>query len=293
MDLGVRTWGNSPRARPSCSPARTSSRARSAAACCARCRRCSCSRPAKRRHAHRAARRRDRQGRAGPGGRARPHARPPADLDAARLVLTPGGAGARVLPRAERPGRRRRAANAAEQPGHPWSVASLAKATNVSRAALARRFNELVGEPPMTFYRLAAGPRRRPVVRDRRDDQRGRRAGRLRQPVCAEHGVQARARRQPAAAPHALAGAGVLTNPRFRRSCRTDGVVAASSMRMNEPVARLRAYGSKAIGLEVRRRTRPMSLRPSSPASARASACGRRRGRRPRRRSPARRASRA
>ena len=36
-------------------------------------------------------------------------------------------------------------------PAHPWSVASLAQATNVSRAALARRFNELVGEPPMTF----------------------------------------------------------------------------------------------------------------------------------------------
>jgi len=36
-------------------------------------------------------------------------------------------------------------------PAHPWSVESLAKATNVSRAALARRFNELVGEPPMTF----------------------------------------------------------------------------------------------------------------------------------------------
>lgn len=36
-------------------------------------------------------------------------------------------------------------------PGDPWSVASLASKTGVSRAALARRFNELVGEPPMTF----------------------------------------------------------------------------------------------------------------------------------------------
>jgi AraC-like DNA-binding protein len=36
-------------------------------------------------------------------------------------------------------------------PAHPWTVASLAHATHVSRAALARRFNELVGEPPMTF----------------------------------------------------------------------------------------------------------------------------------------------
>ena len=36
-------------------------------------------------------------------------------------------------------------------PAHPWTVATLAAATGVSRAALARRFNELVGEPPMTF----------------------------------------------------------------------------------------------------------------------------------------------
>jgi AraC-like DNA-binding protein len=36
-------------------------------------------------------------------------------------------------------------------PAHPWTVAMLADATGMSRAALARRFNELVGEPPMTF----------------------------------------------------------------------------------------------------------------------------------------------
>ncbi len=43
-------------------------------------------------------------------------------------------------------------------PSHRWSVASLAAETGVSRAALARRFSELVGEPPMTFlteWRLA------------------------------------------------------------------------------------------------------------------------------------------
>jgi AraC-like DNA-binding protein len=43
-------------------------------------------------------------------------------------------------------------------PARPWTVASLAAATGVSRAALARRFTELVGEPPMTFltgWRLA------------------------------------------------------------------------------------------------------------------------------------------
>ena len=43
-------------------------------------------------------------------------------------------------------------------PSHPWTVASLASELGVSRAALARRFSELVGEPPMAFltgWRLA------------------------------------------------------------------------------------------------------------------------------------------
>jgi AraC-like DNA-binding protein len=43
-------------------------------------------------------------------------------------------------------------------PAHPWTVASLAAEAGISRAALARRFNELVGEPPMAFlteWRLA------------------------------------------------------------------------------------------------------------------------------------------
>lgn len=43
-------------------------------------------------------------------------------------------------------------------PAHPWTLASLASETSVSRAALARRFHDLVGEPPMTFltgWRLA------------------------------------------------------------------------------------------------------------------------------------------
>lgn len=44
------------------------------------------------------------------------------------------------------------------EPAHPWTVAALAARTGVSRAALARRFTELVGEPPMAFltgWRLA------------------------------------------------------------------------------------------------------------------------------------------
>lgn len=43
-------------------------------------------------------------------------------------------------------------------PSHPWTVAKLARAAGVSRALFARRFTELVGEPPMTYltgWRLA------------------------------------------------------------------------------------------------------------------------------------------
>lgn len=45
-----------------------------------------------------------------------------------------------------------------EDPAHPWTVADLAARTGVSRAALGRRFTELVGEPPMAYltsWRLA------------------------------------------------------------------------------------------------------------------------------------------
>ncbi|GAB7105211.1 AraC family transcriptional regulator [Streptomyces phaeofaciens JCM 4814] len=45
-----------------------------------------------------------------------------------------------------------------DDPAHPWTVASLATKAGVSRAALARRFTDLVGEPPMTHltgWRLA------------------------------------------------------------------------------------------------------------------------------------------
>ncbi|MEV0681150.1 AraC family transcriptional regulator [Actinosynnema sp. NPDC050436] len=43
-------------------------------------------------------------------------------------------------------------------PARPWTVASLAAAAGASRAVLARRFTELVGEPPMAYltgWRLA------------------------------------------------------------------------------------------------------------------------------------------
>ncbi|MFF2025138.1 AraC family transcriptional regulator [Streptomyces sp. NPDC058171] len=45
-----------------------------------------------------------------------------------------------------------------DEPAHPWTVAGLAAKTGVSRAALARRFTALVGEPPMAYltgWRLA------------------------------------------------------------------------------------------------------------------------------------------
>lgn len=45
-----------------------------------------------------------------------------------------------------------------QDPARPWTVASLAAAVGCSRATLARRFTELVGEPPMSFltsWRLA------------------------------------------------------------------------------------------------------------------------------------------
>ncbi|MER6241059.1 AraC family transcriptional regulator [Streptomyces clavifer] len=38
-------------------------------------------------------------------------------------------------------------------PAHPWTVETLAAKTGVSRAALARRFTALVGQPPMTYLR--------------------------------------------------------------------------------------------------------------------------------------------
>nr|BFD81954.1 AraC family transcriptional regulator [Streptomyces sp. Xyl84] len=45
-----------------------------------------------------------------------------------------------------------------DEPAHPWTVAALAARAGVSRAALARRFTALVGEPPMAYltnWRLA------------------------------------------------------------------------------------------------------------------------------------------
>lgn len=40
-----------------------------------------------------------------------------------------------------------------DQPAHPWTLDALAAEAGASRAALARRFHDLVGEPPMTFLK--------------------------------------------------------------------------------------------------------------------------------------------
>ena len=45
-----------------------------------------------------------------------------------------------------------------DDPAHPWTIAELAARVGISRAALARRFTDRVGEPPMTYltaWRLA------------------------------------------------------------------------------------------------------------------------------------------
>ena len=38
-----------------------------------------------------------------------------------------------------------------ERPAEPWTVASLAREASLSRAAFARRFTALTGQPPLTY----------------------------------------------------------------------------------------------------------------------------------------------
>jgi len=40
-----------------------------------------------------------------------------------------------------------------DEPAHPWTMEELATQAGASRASLARRFHDLVGEPPMTFLK--------------------------------------------------------------------------------------------------------------------------------------------
>ena len=90
-------------------------------------------------------------------------------------------------------------------PAESWTVASLAAATGVSRAGFARRFSDVVGEPPIAFLTdLAPGDGRRPAARHRPDGGGGGPPGRLPEPVHLQHGVQAGLRRQPQGAPRRL-----------------------------------------------------------------------------------------
>ena len=87
-------------------------------------------------------------------------------------------------------------------PEHPWTVAELADRAGVSRAAFAKRFTELVGEPPMAFLTdwritLAADLLLEPDVTVA---SVARQVG-YATPVRAERGVQARAGDQPARPP--------------------------------------------------------------------------------------------
>ncbi|MFF7044171.1 cupin domain-containing protein [Streptomyces massasporeus] len=75
-------------------------------------------------------------------------------------------------------------------PAHPWTLPALGAKAGASRAHLARRFNALVGQPPMTYLRTTPpGTRRRPSARDRFDARRGGRPRRFRQRLRPEQRV--------------------------------------------------------------------------------------------------------
>src|SRR5262249_41517624 len=90
-----------------------------------------------------------------------------------------------------------------ESPAEAWTIGALASQTRVSRATLARRFAEVVGQPPMEFlteWRLAPGGRPHPPPAGARRLGRPRR--RLQLAVRAQRRVQAGPRGQPARASH-------------------------------------------------------------------------------------------
>ena len=97
-------------------------------------------------------------------------------------------------------------------PAHPWTVAELAHETGASRAALARRFNDLVGEPPMASSRAGGSPWPDLLL------EPGATVGSVAERVgygspFALDGLQARARDQPAGAPGG--GWGYASSQRF------------------------------------------------------------------------------
>ena len=160
MSLGVRTWGNSrdgggDDARRDLRAAQRDQRADARGAAAAR----RAAGGGVGLTARRPARRRGRQGRARTGARARPVARP------ARHRRRCGRGSPGPTPRRRRgtgptPTRSsaRRCACCTTTPSTRGRSADLAAEVGLSRAALARRFTELVGEPPMSFltgWRLA------------------------------------------------------------------------------------------------------------------------------------------
>jgi AraC-like DNA-binding protein len=55
-----------------------------------------------------------------------------------------------------------------ERPAHPWRLASLADVAGLSRAAFARRFSDLVGEPPLAYLTTWRMKLAREQLRDQR-----------------------------------------------------------------------------------------------------------------------------
>ena len=83
----------------------------------------------------------------------------------------------------------------------PWTVASLAARVGVSRAALARRFTALVGEPPMPTWRSGGSPSRRTCCREPGARSARSRTGSAMAARSRQHRVQAASRREPDGTP--------------------------------------------------------------------------------------------
>ena len=91
-----------------------------------------------------------------------------------------------------------RAVRMLHEPAHPWTVAGLATAAGLTRARFARRFTDLVGEPPMTYLTswrlaLAADLLREPNTTVEAVAE----TGRLQQRLRSQHRIQTRPRHQP------------------------------------------------------------------------------------------------
>ena len=89
-----------------------------------------------------------------------------------------------------------------DSPEEAWTIASLAKSIGTSRANLARRFNELVGEPPITYltkWRLSLAADL--LGRPHGDRHQHGPISWLWQRIRLQHRLQATVRHQPASTP--------------------------------------------------------------------------------------------